>query len=140
MINNVIDAICKALNDEFGNEYTIYIRQKLQSPVTPCFLVSGVSLEQKRYQGKRRYCQYTFEIQYLPSTQAPISEINAVLQRMFECLEYINEGENILSATGNKAEITDEVLHFTVNYNFFTMSDDTADSMEQAVSKTIMKG
>lgn len=140
MINNVIDAICKALNDEFKNEYNVYIRQKLQNPITPCFLISGINLEQKRYQGKRCYCQYAFEIQYLPATQEPIIEIHSVLQRLFECLEYINEGDNILNGTDMKAEIVDEVLHYTVNYNFFIMRNDTAETMEHFIGETKMKG
>lgn len=140
MINNVIDAICKALNDEFKNEYKVYIRQKLQNPITPCFLISARNLEQKRYQGKRCYCQYVFEIQYLPTSQEPIIEINSVLQRLFECLEYIDEGDNILNGTDMKAEIVDEVLHYTVNYNFFIMRNNTEAVMEQFISETKMKG
>jgi hypothetical protein len=47
------------------------------------------------------------------------NECGEVLDRLFQCLEYINVGDSILRGSGMQGEYVDDVLNFFVSYDAF---------------------
>ena len=53
MIKEIIEAISIALNEEFGDSYTIYTENVKQGLKTPCFFVLCINPTNKIFRGKR---------------------------------------------------------------------------------------
>ncbi len=130
MINRIIDGICSALNDEFGDEYEIYTETIKQGLHEPCFLIKCINPTQKRFLGKRYYKTNSFCIHYFPSSCDTANEFNNVCERLFNALEYINVDGDLTEGTDMSAETDDTgVLNFTVSYNMFVRKADTQTMM-----------
>lgn len=128
MINEIIEAISMALNEEFGDEYEIHMEEIRQGLKEPCFFISCVSPQEKKYPGGRYLRNNQFCIQYFPETNEKQRECNSVGEEMMGCLEYITiygEDKPIIG-TGMRYETVDGVLNFFVNYDCFlrTVKDD----------------
>ena len=131
MINSIIDGICLALNEEFGNEYEIYTESVKQGLKEPCFSILCINPSQMQFLGKRYYKANSFCIHFFPSSADSNFEINSVRERLFSALEYITVDGDLVRGTHFTAE-TDEsgVLNFIVNYNFFIKKVTNSDPME----------
>jgi len=140
MINKIVDAICNAIYSEFGDKYKIYTDQLEQGTIIPCFFVFPATLNNRLYRGKRYLEQNLFTVLYFPSTSEITSEINTVIERLFKCLEYIDESGDLLRGTNMNAETVDGILHFAVNYDLFTISKDEMQSMEGLKNSATAKG
>lgn len=57
-------------------------------------------------------------------------EINDVRERLFDCLEYINDEDDLLRGTNMNTQTVDGVLNFFVNYDFFVKKTTKKDNME----------
>lgn len=141
MINNIIDAISEALNAEFGNEYEIYTESVKQGLTKPCFSIFSVNPTMNQFLGKRYFRQNQFCIHYFPSNETDAkSESNAVLERLFQCMEYITVNGDCTAGTNMNSEYDDGVLHFFVNFNFFVRKVDNEDiTMNSYESTTDVK-
>ena len=118
MINAIIAGISTALYREFG--YENHMEEIKQGLSEPCFFISCVSPESRRYLGKlhRRTCQ--FVIQYFPKSENSWrAECNDTAERMQWCLETIYADGVPLCGTKMKYEIVEGTLHFFVNYDGF---------------------
>lgn len=124
MTNDIIKGIIKALNDEFGTDETrkiIYKDVIRQGIITPCFLITSLKPSNARFLGDRRKINTQFSIQYFVSEDAlePLQECNDVADRLMYALEMIEVDGNLIHGTNPDVNISDEVLTFTINYNFF---------------------
>lgn len=121
MINKIIESISIALNKEFGDNYKIYPEKIEQGLQKPCFFVSCINPTKEQFLGKKYFRTNLFCIQYFPSTSNEKEEINAVLDRLYWCLEYITAREDDKPIRGTKmhGETVDGVLSFFVNYDCF---------------------
>ena len=62
-------------------------------------------------------------------------------QRLFACLEMITVDSDLMRGTEMNADISDEVLTFTVNYNFFSYRTTDELKMEEFEgTETTLKG
>lgn len=132
MINSIIEAISIALDDEFGNDYSIYAEEVPQNLERPCFFISSLNSDDTLYPSKRHKRQNQFAIQYFP-----VSDIKAkhecldTAERMLVCLEMVTmDDSTAFLGYDTHYEITDGILHYFTNYNFFTRKHEDLDKME----------
>lgn len=119
MVNDILDGITNALHDEFGDTFSIYTEKVKQGLQVPCFFVSCISPKDERWLGNRRKLTNQFTVQYLPGTDEPKRECNAVSERLVCALEYIQLSSGCLGGTNMQPAITDDVLTMSVNYNLY---------------------
>lgn len=141
MIKKIIDGILAALSEEFGDEYTLYTESVMQGMKEPCFFVFCISPNTRVFRGRRYYHENQFAIQYLTAADEPRIECTNVAERLFACLELITVDGDLMRGTDMNAEISDEVLTFTVNYNFFSHRTTDELKMEEFEgTETTLKG
>lgn len=137
MINELIAAISVAINAEFGDEYTIYSESVEQGLKKPCFFIRCINPTYRLYFDKRYFAENPFCIQYSSRDENRANEeCNTVLERLFSCLEYVEEEENLIQGTKMHAEIVDGILNFLVNYDFFTIRKTPQIEMNE-ISQTV---
>ena len=130
MIKKIIDGILAALSEEFGDEYTLYTESVKQGMKEPCFFVFCISPNTRVFRGRRYYHENQFAIQYLTAADESRTECTNVAENLFACLELITVDGDLMRGTDMNADISDEVLTFTVNYNFFSYVANTEEPME----------
>lgn len=130
MIKKIIDGILATLSEEFGDEYTLYTESVMQGMKEPCFFVFCISPNTRVFRGRRYYHENQFAIQYLTAADEPRTECTNVAENLFACLELITVDGDLMRGTDMNADISDEVLTFTVNYNFFSYVANTEEPME----------
>lgn len=140
MINRIIDAISISINAEFGDGYEIYTESLEQGLNEPCFSIFCLNPTNELYRGKRYYRTNQFCIQYFPSTGEPKGECNAVLERLYDCLELITVDNELTRGKRMKGEIVDGVLSFFINYDMFVYKAENQDVMEELEVSTKAKG
>lgn len=141
-IQNIVDGICKALSDAFGDGYEIYTENVQQNLTEPCFLVKLVKPTQNQFFGKRYYRTQLFCIHYFPkSKDEPDAECFEVQDKLNDCLEYITVDGDLIRGTQMNSDITDDVLSFMVNYDMYVIKQpETVPEMETLDHSTDVKG
>lgn len=141
MIQRIINGMLAAINEEFGDSYTLYTESVKQDMKEPCFFVFCISPNTRVFRGRRYLHENQFAIQYLTAADEPRAECASVAERLFACLELITVDGDLVRGTDMNAEISDEVLTFTVNYNFFSYrSGDELKMEEFEGTETTLKG
>lgn len=141
MINKVIDAICNVLYEEFGDDYKIYTDTVEQDLKAPCFSVFCISPMKKQFFGKKYKVSNLYMVLYFPKDEnEPSYEINEVIERLYNCLEYIKETDDLIRGIEMSGEVIDDVLNFKVKYEFFTYQSEKGDPMEELSETSIAKG
>lgn len=141
MINSIIEAISVALNGEFGDSYEIHMEEIEQGLEEPCFFIFCLNPTNDQFLGNRYFRTNLFCIQYFPATEEKQRECNHVADRLYECLEYITmDGDNKpIRGTKRNCEVVDGILHFFVNYDFFTYKTEEQTIMDEMQSTTKVK-
>ncbi|MBA9087475.1 hypothetical protein FHR92_003960 [Fontibacillus solani] len=146
MINKIVDAISVSLNEAFGDDYEIYTESVEQGLQEPCFSISCLNPTNNLFRNKKYFRTNLFCIQYFPKSIEPKAECNAVLERLYDCLELITIVENettssLTRGTRMKGEVVNGVLSFFVNYNMFVYKVEVpADEMESLEVKSDIRG
>lgn len=142
MINKIIDAISNALFNDFGETYKIYTDELKQGHNAPCFSIFCINPSRKHFFGNKYMNRNLFMVLYFPSnTDEPSFEINDITERLFNCLEYITESNDLIRGTGMKSETIDGVLNFMVQYNLYTINTtEKADLMGELDGLETVKG
>lgn len=142
MINSIIEGISASLNAEFGDDYTIYTENVEQGLKEPCFFISCINPTSRIFLGKRYFKTNQMCIHYFPAdNDRKKEECNDVSERLFDCLECIDVAGDSLRGTSMRTEQVDGVLHFFVNYDFFTYRTTDSTAMEDiSTSATVKDG
>ncbi|MBY2719531.1 hypothetical protein KWX62_19715 [Clostridioides difficile] len=130
MLNNIIDGISVKLDKSFGNEYTIYSEDVEQGINEPCFFIVPINSSKVSYPSGRELKKNSFDVYYLPRSEDKNFEINEIAEMLLEELEYIEIDEDLVRGTNMNFEIVDNVLHFFVDYNYFTIKSNDTDKMD----------
>lgn len=116
MINDIINGIAVKLNKVFGSGYKIYVDDVEQGLQEPCFLIIDVNTANSRQLGTREKRDTIYDIHYFPKGgREEIREVEQKLLDNFSTIELINGG--IVHGFNIHTEVSDNVLHFFVNYN-----------------------
>ena len=141
MINKIIDGISVAINSEFGDQNEIYTESIEQGLVEPCFSVLCLNPTIDQVLGKRYFRRNQFCIHYFPSSNEPLSECHAVLDRLMGTLDIITVDGDKCRGTGMYGEVVDNVLSFFVNYDMYVYKEEGKKPiMETVTHNTDMKG
>lgn len=125
MVNDVIAAVSNALYDEFGSGYKIYSDNVEQNLVRPCFFINIIRPALLSGSIGRDKMSVPVVIQYFPTTIGKRTECYAVADQLFHCLKYPEYKGVTYRGTDLKFDINDDKLNFYIQYNFFTVVEDT---------------
>lgn len=139
MIEKIIDGILAALNEEFEG-CTLYTEEVKQGMKEPCFFVSCISPNTKVLRGRRYQHTNQFAVQYLTNAAEPRADCNRVSEQLFNCLELITVDGDLMRGTGMEAVVSDDVLTFVVNYDYFSYRQNDIPAMEEKGTETNLKG
>lgn len=132
MINAIIAAIGIALKETFGEGCKIYTEHMEQGFERPCFFISCVNFEHKRFRGERYLQQNEFCIRYFPEDCARWrEECDIAAGRMLSCLQWINAADTFVRGTKLRAKAVDGTLDFLVNYDLIVHGMPVSDPMEE---------
>lgn len=142
MISSIIKGISVAINTEFGDGYTIYTESIEQGLKEPCFFISCLNPTNKVFFGERYFRTNQMCIQYIPTnTSVEKEECNAVVERLFNCLEYITVEDDPVRGSKMNSEIVDGILNFFVNYDLFIMKLKNEEvAMNEILKNVAVKG
>ena len=120
MIKKVIDGICLAIASKFENAeiYTEAVKQGLEDG---SFSIVCLNPTNTQFLGERYFRSNRFCIHYFPKTDEPRSECLEVLEGLYEALKIIEVDGDLIRGTNMTNEMDEGVLHFFVNYDFFTI-------------------
>lgn len=118
MINKIVDGIVKAINEKFAT-CDVYTESVEQGLTAPCFLINTLSNSNDLFLNKRYLRTHAFVIQYFPKTSDVNFECSNVIDELYDALEYIDVDGDLTRASKMGAEVVDNVLNFSVNYDFF---------------------
>lgn len=127
-VNSIIDAVGAALNEEFGDNYTVYAEEIKQGLTEPYFFISCINPSDRQMLGNsnchffasRYYRENRFCIQYFPLDENNgRQESYGIAEQLFSCLEEITVEGELLRGTNMNFEYVDGILSFFVSYNFF---------------------
>lgn len=121
MIEKIIDGICLALSSNFGEDTEIYTEGVEQGLTDGSFAIVCINPTSSRFLGNRYFKTNQFCIHYFPKSNEPKSECLSVLEDLYDILETIEVDGDLIRGTDMSSETDDDVLHFFVNYDFFTI-------------------
>ncbi len=124
MINRIIDGVVKALDEAFS--LPIYTENTEQGLTEPCFSVYTATPTEKLFLGKRYLKHTPVVVNYFPSSGLDQkSECNSIIDELFNVLEYIEVNDSTERGSNMNAVISDGVVVFTVDYDFFIIKTNT---------------
>ncbi|HGM3734708.1 TPA: DUF6838 family protein [Clostridioides difficile] len=129
MLNNIIDGISVKLDKSFGEKYTIYSEDVEQGINEPCFFIVPINSSKVLYPNARELKKNSFDVHYFPKSDNKAFEINEIAEMLLEELEYIESDGDLVRGTNMNFEIIDNVLHFFVDYNYFTIKSNNTEKM-----------
>ena len=142
MINTLIRAISCALNTEFGDDYECHMEEIEQDLNEPCFFIQCLNPTEELFIGRKYFRQNQFCIQYFPeSDSGPNEECHSVAERLLACLKWLPVKDSQVMGRKMHYEVTDDMLHFFVNYDMFVYRvTEAAPVMEEFSVETLAKG
>jgi len=125
---NIIEAISMQLdsvfNEEIKNKYTIYGEEIKQGLEEPCFFIKLLTSNIRQIVGKRYFKSQLFDIHYFPKSKIESGrEMLDIADNLYEALEYIKYNDELFRGTNMNYQIIDDVLHFFVNYNYYSIRE-----------------
>ena len=130
MIERIISGILEALHEEFGEGYRLYTETVEQGLQEPCFFIFCINPNIRLFRGRRYQNTNQFSIQYLSDKDEAMTDCNRIAERLFSCLELIPVAGDLLRGTNMEANIVDNVLTYTVNYDYFSYVPNAETKME----------
>lgn len=142
MLNDIMDAVTRRLDELFGEGYEIYADVVKQGLKEPCFFVQLLEPSEKQVTGQRYYRKTGLCIQYFPrSTKEILRELNLVNDILMDGMEHITLADgSLLRGTGMSArpDMEQRVLSFFVSYNMFLLKPkEQEDTMDDIVVKGV---
>lgn len=121
MLNDIMDAVTKRLDELFGDGYKIYTDAVEQGVAEPCFFVGFLEPSEKPVIGRRHFRSTGMYIQYLPGSPNQVScELCHVADILMDGMETITlKNGDLLRGTGISSRVSEGILNFFVNYNMF---------------------
>lgn len=117
-IMDIIIAISRKLDAEFGEDCKKYIDQVPQNFETPSFFIQFLNLEHVQQIGKRWKITPLFNVQYFPLKGASESaNMSLKVQQALKDIELLNG--SIMLARGANSEVVDGIGHNFMRFDFF---------------------
>ena len=128
MLSKVIDSICKHLKEKFNCAvYAESVRQDLKEP---CFFVQLVEHKKIPQPSNQYLIESTFCITYYPeSVTDPMVECCKVIDDLQFAILYLEIDEFIVRGINMSSEMTNNVLHFMVDYEITLVDTEEHEKM-----------
>ena len=135
MLNDILNAVTRRLNELFGENYTIYTDKAGQEFQKPCLFVRISETSERPMIGRRYFRRTGIAIQYF-SIEKSSREENQVLDILMEGMESVAlENGRQLSGTNRKSGAEEGILTFYVNYDQFIVKEKEEAPMEELEMK-----
>lgn len=118
--NEVIKGIATALYKATG--YPVYIDNQSQNMMFPCFFLTLNVGTHEQQLDTRYYREGTYYIHYFQSEDGEIrdhDDLRLIAEKLYWALEYIEIDGAVLRGTDMREQVVDDVLLFSVHYNYF---------------------
>lgn len=135
MINEILSGLNKALSDEFNLDvYNEFVKNDFDTPsfVVQCIDRARQKRIDKRYTERVQFCIYYFQKNW-------DRNVNDVIDRLFECTEYINAENVTLERISYDIKIIDYTLYFIVTYRAESMIPRNPPRMKQIKTEGAVK-
>lgn len=130
MISEVLDGITEALHSAFP-ESEVYPDKGMSDIIPGSFSIVMLPFTPERLIGDRWNVRTQWCIYYFPKEEYAIQTELAEMQwNLTQVLEMIPYEDGVTRGTNMNGEVSDDVLAFTVNYNFTIIAKNEAVLME----------
>ena len=131
MVNEVIKGMAEAIDGAFGDTTEIFCEPVLQDLQPRSFTVRALDSHIDRFFGERFKRTCLMEVNYFPESELePRTEIQSVIDPLFDALEVINVAEGKVRGVQANAKIVDNVLVYIVKYVFYVIKIGDKEYME----------
>lgn len=127
MLNEIKSGLAAKLNEVFGADIAVYSEGAEQDFLKPCFFISFLNSSQKKGIGSRYFRKQPVDISYYPSTPNKNEEMHTVADKLYDALEYISMGEELLRGRNISFEIVGGILHVYAEFNMFVIKKTEAE-------------
>jgi len=100
----------------------VFVKDTKQEGDTAYFLVLPLTSSVKKVIGSRYRLNHSFEVQYYPPKDGE-SVQESVEDVLFQLLEYISMGEDLIHGTKMHTKNEEGMFHFYVDYNFYSYKE-----------------
>lgn len=120
-INNIlktlVDKMSEAVLNEFGAEYKFVTNIGQSGSEEGSFYIHSYESTREMLFARQYKSKNSFTIYYYPkSMEAYTEEFGSTCERLYDCLEYIRENDNVIRGMNMRSEVYEGVLHFFVDY------------------------
>lgn len=128
MINDIVMAISRALDEKFG--CPIYAESVEQGLAPPCFIINVLNAESKPLLRIRSNRIYNFDVVYI-SKSGTYAEMYGIAEKLIAALNIVTmiDGTQLL-AYDKRYEIVDGDMHFFMTYQMPVRETEDEDPME----------
>ena len=134
MINEILKGIAKALRDEFGESFNIYLNEVEQGLIEPCFFIMVLNPDVKQVLGRRYVLNCPVSVQFISGEDREV--INTQGSRLFNCLELISVSGDLVRGRNMSYSINEDILTFTVTYNIYFYKKQSEEFMDNLKHET----
>ena len=134
MINEILKGLAKALRDEFGESFNIYLSEVEQGLIEPCFFIMVLNPDVKQVLGRRYVLNCPVSVQFISGEDREV--INAQGSRLFNCLELISVSGDLARGRNMSYSINEGILTFTVTYNIYFYKKQSEEFLEKLKQET----
>lgn len=113
----MVDGISEAVLNEFGTEYDFVGNISQSGTEQGSFYIHSYEGSREAMLAMQYKSKNSFTIYYYPkSVDAYTEELGSTCERLYDCLEYIKESDNLIRGINMRSEVYEGVLHFFVDY------------------------
>jgi hypothetical protein len=139
MLNKTFIGIAQKLNEVFGDDYKVHIDKIEQDLQAPCFYIKALKPSNEQKLGNRSERVQPFDVHYFPLAEAYTVECMDMVEKLYDALEYITVGTDLVRGTKMDVDLQDGVLHFFVNYDMFVLKTVVGETMGTMQSDVDLK-
>lgn len=125
LINTVITGIAGKLDEAFQEQIPIYTEPVPQGFEEPCFFIRTLNPSTTRIVGPRYQVVIPVDVHYFPDPERSNTEIQNMAFSLYDFLEFVPMGDDLVMGRGMTHETIDGVLHFFVRYSLFLLKQPT---------------
>lgn len=131
----MVDGISEAVCNEFGTEYDFVSNIGQSGSEQGSFYIHSYESSREAMLAMQCKSKNSFMIYYYPkSVDAYTEELGSICERLYDCLEYIKESDNLIRGINMRSEVCEGVLHFFVDYHLNLKKESAeAESFEELV-------
>ena len=123
-MNDIVNAISKALYTTFGSDYRYYVEDVEQNLKTPCFTIELLEPRMRSRNAQLYDRTVPVVVHYITNNKTSLKkEYYGIADQILECLEYLNVNNKIIRGESMSYHIVEDALQLFVTYKFMTIDE-----------------